>query len=105
MKAPATRPVMNGYRTMRMLHWSSTSFGYMYPWTACSTSCIFSISVAYGLALKASGQSLPTPRAESLPHRSVERVVVDLRASRHLRLQHLDFVVAHEGVDRVARVL
>ncbi len=26
-KAPATRPVMNGYSTMRMLHWSSASFG------------------------------------------------------------------------------
>ena len=27
MNAPATRPVMNGYRTMSTLHWSSSSFG------------------------------------------------------------------------------
>ena len=33
MKAPATSPVMKGYRTMRTLHWSSTSFGYMKPST------------------------------------------------------------------------
>src|SRR6516225_5387868 len=37
MNAPATSPVMKGYRTMRTLHWSSTSFGYMKPSTGICT--------------------------------------------------------------------
>src|SRR5512133_4123753 len=69
---------------MRMLHWSSISFGYMKPWTCARIVC----SMAF-----------------SLPHRAVEAVVVGLRAGRHLGLQPLDLLVADERVDRVLRVL
>src|SRR5581483_4470182 len=80
MKAPATSPVMNGYSTMRMLHWSSTSFGYMNPCTP------------------------PMPSSRSA-NRAVEPVVVRLRARRHLRLQHVHGVRPQELVHRIGGVL
>src|SRR5512135_1788415 len=70
---------------MRMLHWSSTSLGYMNPWTA--------------------GNTLPIGVLRLLPHRAVEAVVVDLGARRHLRLQHEHVVLAQELMDRVLFVL
>src|SRR5438105_12561656 len=79
MNAPATRPVMNGYRTMRMLHWSSISFGYMKPCT---------LGTAFLLA-----------------HGAVEAVVEHLRVCRHLRLQHMHHVRPQDLVNPVARVL
>src|ERR1035437_3044269 len=82
MKAPATRPVVNGYRTMRMLHWSSTSLGYMYPWMAWRM-----------------------PSSISLPHGPVEGVVEDLRARGHLGLEDMHLVRSEELVDRIPRVL
>src|SRR5450759_3021 len=71
---------------MRMPHWSSTSFGYMNPWTDCST------------------LSIGCPPPAGLPHRAVETVVVHLRAGRHLRLQDEHVVFAQELVDRLLRV-
>src|SRR4051812_45191883 len=87
MKAPATRPVMNGYSTMRMLHWSSTSLGYMNPCTPGMT-CL-----------------LGETARPSLPNGPVETVVIDLGAGRHLRLQDLDWMRAQELVHRIGRVL
>src|SRR5512140_3351167 len=68
---------------MRMLHWSSTSFGYMKPSTPARMCSI----------------------SASLPDRPVEPVVVQLRTGRHLGLQDLDLVRLEEFVDRVRRVL
>src|SRR5512143_312100 len=67
---------------MRMLHWSSTSLGYMYPCTA-----------------------LRRPSSISLPHRPVEGVVEELRARGHLGLEDVHLVRSQELVDRVPRVL
>ena len=50
-------------------------------------------------------ESLHARHSAFISHRSVEPVVEDLRAGRHLRLQHLDGVRAQELVNRIARVL
>src|ERR1035437_3185422 len=68
---------------MRMLHWSSTSFGYMKPSTPASICSIVA----------------------SLPDGPVKSVVEDLRPGRHLRLQDVDLVVLEEFVNGVVRVL
>src|SRR5947209_326938 len=83
MNAPATRPVMYGYRTMSTLHCSSISLGYMKPCTPGIIAVIMS----------------------PLPHRSVEIFIEDLRPCRHLRLQHLHVVRAQKFVHRVGGVL
>src|SRR5271157_6247860 len=80
MNAPATRPVMYGYRTMSTLHCSSTSFGYMKP---CTPGAIFA----------------------PLPHRPVQVLVIDLCARGHVRLENLHVVVAQERMHRVGGVL
>src|SRR5664279_5746914 len=60
MNAPATSPVRNGYSTIRTLHWSSTSFGYMKPSTGiCNRS--------------------------SLSHRAIQAVVKQLGAGGQVR--------------------
>src|SRR5271157_3577873 len=81
MNAPATRPVMYGYRTMSTLHCSSTSFGYMKPCTPAG------------------------PIFAPLPHRPVQVLVVDLGARGHVRLENLHIVVSQELMHRVGGVL
>src|SRR5208337_2041283 len=61
---------------MRMLHWSAPSLGYMNP----------SIT------------------SSSLPDRTVEAVVKQLRASREMRLQDLHRVRLQKGVNRIAGI-
>src|SRR6266545_6439804 len=66
--------------TMRMLHWSSTSLGYMKP-------------------------STPGMSPFLLSHRAVQAVVVDLGAGGHLRLQDLHGMIAEELMDRIFRII
>src|SRR6185369_7671822 len=80
------------YSTMRTLHWSSTSFGYMNP----STPGMSLLPVALGHR---------RAKTDGLPHRAVQSVVVDLGACRHLWLQHLNLVRAQVLVRRIVRVL
>src|SRR5271157_1888408 len=61
---------------MRMLHWSSTSLGYMNP----------------------------SMTSSSVPDRTVEAVVKELRASREMRLQDLHRVRFQKGVYRIAGI-
>src|SRR5208337_2170752 len=77
MKAPATSPVRNGYSTIRTLHWSSTSFGYMNP----------------------------SIRVVSLANRPVQPVVEHLRSCSEVRLQHLDHVSLQKSVNWIMRIL
>src|SRR6185437_12016854 len=79
MNAPATNPVKNGYRTIRTLHCSSTSLGYMNP-------------------------SVNGTRS-SLSHRAVKAVVVELGLRCQVRLQHLNFVCPQKLVNGVLGVL
>src|SRR5208282_2627916 len=60
-----------------MLHWSSTSLGYMNP----------------------------SMTSSSLPDRTVEVVVEQLRASRKMRLQDLHRVRLQKGVNRIVGIL
>src|SRR5215475_9522756 len=76
MNAPATSPVRNGYSTIKTLHWSSTSLGYMNP----STTCI------------------------SLADRAVQAVVEHLRAGREMRLQHLHRVGLEKFVNGIVGI-
>src|ERR1700739_1090284 len=71
MKAPATNPVRNGYRTISTLHWSSTSLGYINP----------SIWVV------------------SLANRAVHAVVKHLRPCGEMRFQNLHCVGLQKRMD------
>src|SRR5208283_2871622 len=62
---------------MRMLHWSSTSLGYMNP----------------------------SMTSSFLPDRTVEAAVEQLRASREMRLQDLHRVRLQKGVNRIVGIL
>src|SRR5208283_2672083 len=77
MKAPATNPVRNGYRTISTLHWSSTSFGYINP----------SISVV------------------SLANRAIQAVVKHLRSCGEMRFENLHIVGLQKRMDWIFGIL
>src|SRR5512146_29160 len=87
MNAPATSPVMNGYKTISTLHWRAISFGYMKP----STPLIV--------------PRLSSPVPGSLANRTVQFVVESLRAGGHLRLKHLHAMSLQEFMDWIIRIL
>src|SRR5579864_9118699 len=67
-----------------MLHWSSTSFGYMKPSTGICTSLLI---------------------APNLSHGTVHAVVKHLPPSRHLRLQNLHAMRFQELMNRIFGIL
>src|ERR1035438_10231744 len=91
MNAPATSPVMNGYKTISTLHWSTISFGYMKPSTPF-------------ISPRSSSESTSSSHPSST-HRAVQTVVEDLRAGGHLGFQHLYAVGPQELVDGVLGIL
>ena len=95
MKAPATRLVRNGYKTIRTLHCSSTWLGYMKPSTPGITRPLSTRPVT----------ERNHHRTETSSHCAIEAVVHDLGVSGHVRLQNLDAVRFQKLVDRVVGIL
>src|ERR1700693_147445 len=99
MHAPATSPVRNGYSTIRTLHCSSISFGYMKPSTP-------DISVTSLLAVsKHSSHYLSRCLSRWSSHGTIQSVVKHLGVSRHVRFQNLHAMGFQELVNRVVGIL
>src|SRR5208283_3421377 len=90
MNAPATSPVRNGYNTIRTLHWSSISFGYMKPSTP---------GISLTSLLVASKHS-----SHRSSHRTIQSVVKHLGMGRHVGFQDLNAVSPQEFVNRVVGI-